>query len=106
MKNAIAKKGMAIFEQLKHTDNKSNEFWSARELSKVLEYSEYRHFLPVIERAKEACANSWQDISNHFEDILEMITTGKTAQREVESVKLSRYACYLIVQNADPARKL
>jgi len=95
-----------LFEQIKQTDEKENEFWSARDLSKVLEYSEYRHFLPVIERAKEACVNSGQRLADHFEDMLEMITLGKTAQREVESVKLSRYACYLIVQNADPGKEL
>ena len=95
-----------VFEQIKRTDKNGNEFWSARDMAKVLEYSEYRHFLPVIERAKEACLNSGQRIADHFEDILDMITTGKTAQREVESVKLSRYACYLIVQNADPGKEV
>lgn len=102
----ILQNGQTIFEQIKHTDKDGNEYWSARDMAKVLEYSEYRHFLPVIERAKEACANSGQQITDHFEDILEMITTGKTAQREVESVKLSRYACYLIVQNADPSKEI
>lgn len=102
----IQKSGQSIFEQIKRTDEYGNEFWSARDMAKVLEYSEYRHFLPVIERAKEACSNSGQQITDHFEDILEMITTGKTAQREVESVKLSRYACYLIVQNADPSKEI
>ncbi len=75
-------------------------------MAKILEYSEYRHFLPVIERAKEACTNSGQNIADHFEDILEMIELGKGAQRQVDSVKLSRYACYLIVQNADPAKEV
>ncbi len=64
------------------------------------------HFIPVIDRAKEACLNSGQLVNDHFEDVLEMITLGKTAQREVESVKLSRYACYLIVQNADPGKEV
>lgn len=95
-----------LFEQIKQTDENGNEFWSARDLSKALEYSEYRHFLPVIERAKEACINSGQKLADHFEDILEMITLGKTAQRELDSVKLSRYACYLIVQNADPSKEI
>lgn len=69
-------------------------------------YSEYRHFIPVIERAKEACKNSGQHIEHHFEDILEMMLLGKTAKREVNSIKLSRYACYLIVQNADPNKEV
>lgn len=106
MRKDIQKEGQSIFEQMKRTDENGNEYWSARDMAKVLEYSEYRHFLPVIERAKEACANSGQEIADHFEDILEMIPTGKTAQREVESVKLSRYACYLIVQNADPSKEI
>lgn len=106
MTKDIAKQGNSLFEQIKQTDENGNEFWSARILSKVLEYSEYRHFLPVLERAKEACQNSGQEVSNHFEDILEMIDLGKTAKREVDSVKLSRYACYLIVQNADPSKEV
>lgn len=106
MSNELSHKHNNLFEEIKHTDENGIEYWSARDLSKVLEYSEYRHFLPVIERAKEACANSGQEVANHFEDILEMINLGKTAQREVESVKLSRYACYLIVQNADPGKEV
>lgn len=63
----------SLFEQIKQVDEHGNEFWSARDLSKALEYSEYRHFLPVIERAKEACNNSGELLSHHFEDILDMI---------------------------------
>ncbi len=96
----------SLFEQIRQTDEDGNEFWSARDLSKALEYSEYRHFLPVIERAKEACINSGQDLADHFEDILEMVAIGSGAQRRAESVKLSRYACYLIVQNADPGKEV
>ena len=96
----------SIFEQIKRIDENGIEYWSARDLSKVLEYSEYRHFLPVIEKAKEACKNSNQSIPDHFEDILEMIELGKGAKRQIDSVKLSRYACYLIVQNADPTKEV
>ncbi len=106
MTKEIIQQPNKLFEQIKQIDENGNEFWSARNLSKALEYSEYRHFTPVIERAKEACYNSGQIIADHFEDILDMITTGKTAQRQVESVKLSRYACYLIVQNADPSKEV
>lgn len=95
-----------VFEQSKKTDNLGNEYWSARELAKILEYSEYRHFLPVIERAKEACVNSGYEVSDHFEDVLEMVTIGSGAKRELETVKLSRYASYLIVQNADPSKEI
>ena len=89
----------SIFEQIRHIDENGIEYWSAREMAKVLEYSEYRHFLPVIDKAKEACSNSNNSPLNHFEDVLEMIKIGKGGKREVESVKLSRYACYLIIQN-------
>lgn len=106
MAKQIGKNNLSVFESIKRQDESGNEYWSARDLSRVLEYSEYRHFLPVIERAKEACTNSNQKPAHHFEDILEMIELGKTAKREVESVKLSRYACYLVVQNADPAKEV
>ena len=106
MKKELSKNNIPVFEQIKHTDENGNEFWSARDLSKVLEYSEYRHFLPVIERAKEACKNSNYAVGDHFEDILDMVLLGSGAKREVESVKLSRYACYLVVQNADPSKEI
>ena len=96
----------SVFEQIRHVDENGIEYWSAREMAKVLDYSEYRHFLPVIEKAKEACINSNNSPLDHFEDILEMIEIGKGGRREVESVKLSRYACYLIVQNADPGKEV
>jgi DNA-damage-inducible protein D len=73
MNNASSNNNQTIFEQIKNLDENGNEFWGARKLSKILEYSEYRHFLPVIERAKEACKNSGQEIKNHFEDYLEMV---------------------------------
>lgn len=102
----LTKKAITTFESIKRVDDNGIEYWSARDLAKILEYSEYRHFLPVIDRAKEACQNSGQRTEDHFEDILEMITLGKTAQREVDSIKLSRYACYLTVQNADPSKTI
>jgi len=94
----------ATFENIKRQDADGNEFWLARPLGKVLEYSEYRHFLPVIERAREACRNSGQPESDHFEDILEMVDIGSGARRKLPDVRLSRYACYLIVQNGDPSK--
>ncbi|WP_395762734.1 DNA damage-inducible protein D [Elizabethkingia anophelis] len=102
----ITNTSKTIFEQIKETDENGNEFWGARKLSKILEYSEFRHFLPVIERAKEACLNSEQNIEDHFEDYLEMVGIGSGANRNMESVKLSRFACYLIVQNADPSKEV
>jgi DNA-damage-inducible protein D len=92
------------FEQLKQIDENEMEFWSARSISKLLGYSEYRHFQPVITKAKEACGKSGHFIADHFENILGMVTIGSGAQRELPDVKLSRYACYLVVQNGDPAK--
>lgn len=106
MENNLSKRAQNIFEQIRQVDENGNEFWSARDLGKVLEYSEFRHFIPVIDRAKEACKNSGLSVSDHFEDILDMIELGKGAKRSVESIKLSRYACYLIVQNADPSKEI
>ncbi len=102
----ITNTNKTIFEQIKETDENGNEFWGARKLSKILEYSEFRHFLPVIERAKEACLNSEQNIEDHFEDYLEMVSIGSGANRNMESIILSRFACYLIVQNADPSKEV
>lgn len=106
MENKLTSPGQTVFEQIKKRDKNKNEFWTARDLSQVLEYSEYRHFKPVIDRAKEACRNSGYNVSDHFEDILEMVSIGSGAEREIDNVKLSRYACYLIVQNADPAKEI
>ena len=106
MKDKMISKRPSVFEKIRKTNEHGGEFWSARDMAKVLEYSEYRHFLPVIEKAKAACKNSAQPIENHFEDILEMVPLGSEAKRSIESVKLSRYACYLIVQNADPSKAI
>lgn len=106
MRTRLTKKAIKIFESIKKIDDEGVEYWSSRDLWKVLEYTEYRHFLPVIEKAKTACKNSNQNISNHFEDILEMVPIGSGAERQLDSIKLSRYACYLIVQNADPNKTI
>jgi len=102
----IAQLHHQTFESLRHTDAAGNEYWLSRELGKVLDYSEYRHFQPVIERAKEACRNSGHRIEDHFEDVLEMVEIGSGAKRRIGEIKLSRYACYLIVQNGDPAKSI
>ena len=106
MSTRLTKKTMSLFESIKHIDQNGNEYWTARTLWKVLEYTEYRHFLPVIDKAKIACRNSGQNVDDHFEDILEMVEIGSGAERPVDSIKLSRYACYLIVQNADPSKTI
>ena len=96
----------SIFESIKKTHESGNEFWSAREIAKTLGYLEYRNFLPVIGKAQEACLNSGQKVADHFVDMHEMVQIGSGAQREVQDVRLSRYACYLIVQNADPSKPI
>ncbi|HIH10845.1 TPA: DNA damage-inducible protein D [Candidatus Woesearchaeota archaeon] len=106
MENKISNPNQTVFEQIKRLDENKNEFWTARDLSKALDYSEYRHFKPVLDRAKEACTNSGHRSANHFEDILGMVSIGSGAKREIDDVKLSRYACYLIVQNADPGKEV
>lgn len=100
----VSKQHHATFDGIRHVDEVGNEFWQARQLAKVLEYSEYRHFVPVIDRAKMACQTSGQKVDNHFEDILGMVEIGSGARRPVDDVRLSRYACYLIVQNGDPSK--
>jgi DNA-damage-inducible protein D len=79
-------------------------FWSARKLAKILEYYEYRNFIPVIEKAKIACKKSGHKVEDHFVDIHEMVSIDSGAKRKVTDVKLSRYACYLVVQNGDSAK--
>src|SRR5664279_2340022 len=94
------------FERIKRVNPQGNECWSARDLARVLEYSEFRHFLPVIEKAKEACLKSQHRVEDHFEQILEMVGIGSGARRGIEDWKLSRYACYLVIQNADPSKPI
>lgn len=106
MENNLEKMHNSIFEQIKRIDENNIEYWSARDLSKVLEYTDYRNFERVIDKAKEACLKSKQSINDHFVDFNDMIEIGKGGKRTVESVKLSRYACYLIIQSADPSKEV
>ncbi|MBX9753225.1 MAG: DNA damage-inducible protein D [Pseudomonadaceae bacterium] len=102
----ISQQHFATFEAIRHFDAAGNEYWLARQLAVVLEYSQYRHFLPVIARAREACRNSGQTVANHIEDVLTMVEIGSGAKRQVEDCRLSRYACYLLVQNGDPGKSV
>ncbi|WP_343274471.1 DNA damage-inducible protein D [Ligaoa zhengdingensis] len=95
-----------VFESIRHISQYQVEYWSARELYKVLEYTEYGKFKPVIQKAMEACANSGIEVFNHFAQVSEMINIANGAKRKVENYHLSRYACYLIVQNADPSKEV
>jgi len=94
------------FERIKRTNDAGMEFWSSREFAGVLGYGDYRNFEGVIEKAKLSCFNSGHRIEDHFVDVTEMIEIGKGGQRPVKTVLLSRYACYLAIQNADPKKEI
>ena len=94
------------FEDIKHIDEYGNEYWYARELQIALDYKKWQKFENVIESAKIACEKSNNAVSDHFTQVGKMINTGKTAKRKVVDFKLSRYACYLIVQNANPNKEV
>ena len=93
------------FENIKHIDENGNEYWLGRELQKALEYSQWRRFNEVILKAKEACKNSEYKASDHFANVGKIVKAGATT-KEVNNYKLSRYACYLIAQNADNRKKV
>jgi DNA-damage-inducible protein D len=90
----------------KDVDSNGTEFWYARALAKVLEYSDFRNFIKVIDKAKEACVNSGFEVADHIVEVNEEIEHGKGAKNSYPSFALSRYACYLIVQNADPSKRV
>jgi DNA-damage-inducible protein D len=96
----------SIFESLKQTNEIGQEFWSARTLFKSLEYLKWDNFLNVLEKAKEACKNSGNAVLDHFPEVGKMIELPKGASRDVRDINLTRYACYLIVQNADPRKEV
>ena len=94
------------FENIKRVSAEGNESWSARDLASVLEYSVFRNFQPVIDKAKEACSKSGHSIADHFALMRNMVNIGSGALRELEDWSLSRYACYLVIQNAGPSKPL
>ena len=102
-KDLVEKRHHQTFESLRQEED-GCEFWSSRALARVLDYNDYRNFLNVVEKAKLACRNSGHDIQNHFVEITEMVEIGSGAKRPLQDLKLSRYACYLVVQNGDPAK--
>ena len=95
----------SIFENIKHIDEFGNEYWDARELMPLLEYSKWENFHKVIKCAMLACETSNNNVSDHFPELRKTIAMPKGASKTVVDYKLSRYACYLIVQNANPKKK-
>ncbi|MEW6183581.1 MAG: DNA damage-inducible protein D [Bacillota bacterium] len=102
----IQKYSEKTFEDIKHINEYGAECWLARELAPVLEYARWENFYKVLEKAREACENSNINVEEHFRDVTKMIELAKGAKREIDDIELSRYACYLIVQNADPRKQV
>lgn len=104
--NKEIENGENIFDNIKHINENGQEYWLARELQKVLEYSEWRNFTNAIKKAKEACKNSDNNSKNHFVDINKKVELGSGSERTIDDIMLSRYACYLIVMNGDPKKEV
>ena len=104
--NQIKKYSEISFEDIKHVDEYGNEYWLARELQQVLGYKEWRKFSRVIEKARDASNNSKFKVSDHFVQTDKMVGIGSKTSRSIDDYKLSRYACYLIVQNSDPRKEV
>lgn len=94
------------FEAIKKIRENGTEYWSARELGEVLQYKKWENFSKVIARAKLACNNSGFEIQDHFLEVRKMVEIGSNTERELIDYELSRYACYLIVQNGDPRKEV
>src|SRR5690625_6556582 len=105
-KEIVEKENESLFEQIKHIDENGIEYWQARQLSKALDYSDFRNFKKVIKKATIACEQSKQELSDHVVEFNEMVSIGSGVERKIPSYKLSRYFCYLIVQNADSSKEV
>lgn len=92
------------FENIRQQDEDGHEFWSARDLAPLLEYQDWRNFMQVVDKAHNACEQSGQATADHFVEANKMVDIGSGAKRKLPDIRLSRYACYLIVQNGDPSK--
>ncbi|MGL4483833.1 MAG: DNA damage-inducible protein D [Anaerovoracaceae bacterium] len=101
----LKKYSEGTFEKIKHINEEGEEFWYARELQEILEYSEWRNFLKIIDKAKQACKASDFNVLYYFVDVNKIVKTG-VASKEISDIQLSRYACYLIVMNGDPRKEV
>jgi len=97
---------LSPFEKIKCVNVAGNEYWGSRDMAEILEYAQYRNFEAVIAKAKLSCFNSGHRIEDHFADVSKMVEIGSGAEREIKVTLLSRYACYLIIQNADPKKEI
>lgn len=104
--NEIEKYNTTIFESIKHIDENGLEYWEARELMKALKYNKWENFNKVIKKAMVACEMSNNKAFDHFPEFRKMVEIGSKTKRETIDYKLSRYACYLIVQNGDPNKEV
>lgn len=100
------KETITTFEDIKHIDENGYEYWNARELQVALEYTQWRNFELVIKKAKKACENSEYNVSECFADFSKTLEMPKGGVKRILDYKLNRYACYLIVQNGDPRKKV
>jgi len=104
MKKEIIVQLNKTFEESAYTQN-GVEYWMARDMQKLLDYTEWRNFLLVVDKAKIACSRSGQSIVDHFVDVNKMVKLGSGSERQIEDIMLTRYACYLIAQNGDPHKE-
>ena len=104
--NEIKEYTEKMFEDIKHIDDNGNEYWFARELMPVLEYTLWQNFHGIIKTAEENCSNSNYNVLDHFIGANKMVNIGSKTKRKIQDYKLSRYACYLIVLNCDPRKKV